>query len=168
MVMSVWRMDTSDDILVKAQQFAKIHGNYFDQSRLRKVILLRTVHISSTISSPQLFRFFPRFPSSIRQEIPLLVYLDSLDCIDGRIFKVSWFLELIFILLCSTFQNGCSSWVFWVKQFEMALFRLSVIGLLFTKRWWKNIDLPFCTVPPPRPRYRFRVFFPFNTCYVRR
>ena len=40
-------------------------------------------------SSPQLFRFFPRSPSSIRQEIPLLVYLDPLDCIDPRIFKVS-------------------------------------------------------------------------------
>ena len=51
----------------------------------------REMNISSTISSPQLFRFFPRFPSSIRQEIPLLVYLDPLDCIDARIFKVSWF-----------------------------------------------------------------------------
>ena len=40
-------------------------------------------------SSPQLFRFSPRSPSSIRQEIPLLVYLDPLDCIDPRIFKVS-------------------------------------------------------------------------------
>ena len=99
------------------------------------------------------------FQSSIRQEIPLLVYLDPLDCNDARIFKVSWFLELIFIVLCSTFQNGCSSWVFWVKQFEVALFRLSVIGLLFTKRWRKNIDLPFCTVAPPRPRHRFRVIF---------
>ena len=34
------------------------------------------------------FVFFPRFPSSIRQEIPLLVYLDPLDCIDARILRL--------------------------------------------------------------------------------
>ena len=39
---------------------------------------------------PQLFRFFPRFPSSIRQEISLLGYLDplNLDCIDARILRL--------------------------------------------------------------------------------
>ena len=57
----------------------------------------------STHSSPQLFRFLPRSPSSIRQEIPLLVYLDPLDCIDPRIFKVNRFLVFIFIVLCLTF-----------------------------------------------------------------
>ena len=49
-----------------------------------------------------------------QMNIPLLVYLDLLDCIDAKIFKVSGFLGFIFMALCSTFQNGCSSWGFWV------------------------------------------------------
>ena len=67
--------------------FAKIHGSNFNQSRLRKAIL--PLAEDREYSSPQLFRFFSRFPSSIRQEIPLLVYLDPVDCIDPKIFTVS-------------------------------------------------------------------------------
>ena len=46
-----------------------------------------------------------------------------------------------------------------------------LIGLLFTKLWRENIDLPFCTVTPfspppppssPRPHFRFRVIFHLN------
>ena len=83
-------METSDDILVKAQQF-KDSRELFRPITIEKSHLAadREMNISSTISSPQLFRFIPRFPSSIRQEIPRLVYLDPLDCIDARIFKVS-------------------------------------------------------------------------------
>ena len=71
------------------------------------------------------------------------------------------FLGFTFIVLCSTFQNGCSSWVFWVIQFEVGLFRFSVSRLVYFSQnfWRKNVDLPFCTVVPPRPRYRFRVIF---------
>ena len=108
-------------------------------------------------SSPQLFRFFSRFPPSIRQETPLLVYLDPLDCIDPRIFKVSWFLAFIFIVLCSTFQYGCSDmrfWFFWVIQFEMGLFRLIVSRLVYFSQNFEEKILIFHS--PPRPRYRFR------------
>ena len=122
-------------------------------------------------SSPQLFRFFPRFPSSIHQEIPLLVYLDPLDCIDARIFKVSWFLGFIFIVLCSTFQNnGCSSWVFWVIQFEMGLFRLAVSRLVYLSQNFeeKILILHFVRSPPLAPAtvFEFLYFFLFKTCYV--
>ena len=63
---------------------------------IRKLLLsLATVYKDSREtdyskhSSPQLFRFFSRFPPSIPEETPLLVYLDPLDCIDRRIVKVS-------------------------------------------------------------------------------
>ena len=113
-------------------------------------------------SLPQLFRFFPRFPSSIRQEIPLLVYLDPLDCIDAKILKLSWFLVFIFIVLCSTFQYGCSSWVFGVIQFEMGVFRLYASRLVYFSQNFEEKILIFhvvlCPPPhPPRPRCRFRV-----------
>ena len=100
-------------------------------------------------STPQLFRFLPRFPSSIRQEIPLLVFLDPLnqDCIDARIFKESWFWRSIFIVLCSTFEYGCSSWFSFsdslVIQFEMELFRLSVSRLVSLSQNFEEKTLIF-------------------------
>ena len=51
--------------------------------------LIENKYEASKDSLTQLFHVFPHFPSSIRQEFPLLVYLDPRDCIDARIFKVS-------------------------------------------------------------------------------
>ena len=110
------------------------------------------------------FVFFPRFPSSIRQEIPLLVYLYPLDCIDARIFKVSCFLGFIFIVLCSTFQNGLLILGFLTDTIWNGTLSLGLVSIVlpFTKLWRKIIDLPFCSVASPRPRNRFRVIFDLN------
>ena len=122
-------------------------------------------------SLPQLFRFFPRFPSSIRQEIPLLVYLDPLDCIDARILKLSWFLVFIFIVLdIPIWLLILGFWSDTIWNGSLSLVCVS-IGLLFTKLWRKNIDLPCCIVPPPpppSPPLPFSSYSPFKTCYVQR
>ena len=102
----------------------------------------------------QLFHIFPHFPSSIRQEFPLLVYLDPHDCIDARIFKVSWFLRIIFIVLCSTIQNGCSFCFFWViHYFEMGLFCISLSRLVYFSQNFEEKILIFNFVwsPPIAP-----------------
>ena len=112
-------------------------------------------------SSPQLFRFFSRFPPSIRQETPLLVYLDPLDCIDPRIFtcKVSWFLAFIFIVLCSTFQYGCSDFGFfeWYNlkwdSFAWSCLDWSTFHKTLKKKYWSSI----------RPLAPVTVFEPYKT-----
>ena len=132
------------------------NGSNFNQSRLRKAILPLAADREMNTVRPNYFLFFSRFPSSIRQEIPLLVYLDPVDCIDPRIFTVSWFLVFIFIVLCSTFQYGCSFWVVGVI-FEIGLFRLTVFRLVYFSQNFEEKILIFHS--PPRPRYRYRVIF---------
>ena len=101
-------------------------------------------------SSPQLFRFFSRFPPSIPQETPLLVYLDPLDCIDRRIVKVSWFLVFTFIVLCLTFQYGCSDLGFfeWYNLKWDSFAGPCLDWSTFHETLKKNNDLSFTPSPP--------------------
>ena len=134
-----------------------MHGNNFDQSHLAVACEAQT-HFRSCVraccrlrddyskhNSPQLFRLFSRFPSSIRQEIPLLVYLDPLDCIDPRIFEVSWFLVFIFIVLCSTFQYQAAHFGFfeWYNlkwdSFACPCLDWSTFHKTLKKRHWSSI-----------------------------
>ena len=113
----------------------------------------------------QLFHVFPHFPSSIRQEFPLLVYLDPHDCIDARIFKVSWFLRIIFIVLCSTIQNGCSFRFFWVihlkwDSFAFLCLNWSTFHKTLKKKYWSSTLYG----PPPSPLLQFLSYFPFKAC----
>ena len=55
------------------------------------------------------FGFFPCSQLSIREEITLLIYLDPLDCIDVKVFKVSWFLGLFL----SCFARHSKWLLFW-------------------------------------------------------
>ena len=64
-------------------------------------------------------------------------------CIDAKIFKVSGFLGFSFIALCSTSQNGSSSWVFWVIQFEVGLFRFSVSLFVYFSQNFEEIFILF-------------------------
>ena len=110
---------------------------------------------------------FPHFPSSIRQEFPLLVYLDPRDCIDARIFKVSWFLRIIFIVLCSTIQNGCSFCFFWViHYFEMGLFCISLSRLVYFSQNFEEKILIFNFVwsPPPIAPATVSELFSIKAC----
>ena len=117
---------------------------------------------NSKDSLTQLFHVFPHFPSSIRQEFPLLVYLDPRDCIDARIFKVSRFLRFIFIVLCSTIQNGCSCWFFWVIHLKWDSFAFlcldwSTFHKTLKKKYWSSTL--YGPPPPHRPCYSFWVIF---------
>ena len=101
-------------------------------------------------SSPRLFRFFSRFPPSIPQEIPLLVYLDPLDCIDRRIVKVSWCLVFTSIVLCLTFQYGCSDLGFfeWYNLKWDSFAGPCLDWSTFHETLKKNNDLSFTPSPP--------------------
>ena len=145
------------------QQFTQHHGSKLDQSQLRNVVSGLFVKLFFQKS-----RFFLLFRSLIHEEITLLVCLDPVDCIGVNIFKVSWCLAYILVLLCSAFQNGCSSLVFYVIQFQMGYTRISLHWLGYFSQNCKDqfIALQYCMVATPSPLSQpFLSYLAFKTCY---
>ena len=137
------------------QQFTQHHGSKLDQSQLRNVVSGLFVKLFFQTS-----RCFLLFRSLIHKEITLLVCLDPVDCIGVNIFEVSWCLAYILVLLCSAFQNGCSSLVFYVIQFQIGYIRISLHWLGYFSQHFEDhfIALQYCMVAPLRPPTLATVF----------
>ena len=73
------------------------------------------------LSNITFFSFF----SVIDLKKLICLFAWTVDCIGVNILKVSWCLVYILVLLWSAFQNGCSSLVFYVIQFQMGYIRIS-------------------------------------------
>ena len=139
------------------QQFTKHHRSKLDQSQLRNAVSGSFVKLFFQTSC-----FFLLFQSLIHKEITLLACLDPVDCIGVNIFKVSWCLAYILVLLCSAFQNGCSSLVFYVIQFQMGYIRISLHWLGYFSQNFEDHLLLFNIVwspPPPHSHNRFRLIW---------